>query len=485
MIDFLIDNPRCNLFAGMGLGKTVTVLTVLDTLKLTAPDELPALIVAPLRVVKTVWAKECQEWPHLHDFKVVAVVGTAAERSAALAQQADAYAINYENLPWLRRALDDRREFWPFRTVVCDESTKLKGLRASLRKSAATGKTLPAIGGTQRARVVARPAYFSTDRWINLSGTPAPNGLADLYGPQWMIDYGSRLGGSYTSFTGRWFDVDPYSHRVTPREGAQGQITERLRDCTLSLKAEDYFRLDAPIVNVVNVPLPDAARKMYRAMERDMFLELEQEGVQVEAFTAAARTAKCLQLAAGAIYTDDKGSWTEVHRAKLDALEDIIEEAAGAPVLVAYHFKSDLARLTAAFPRGKALDKNPATIDAWNAGKIPILFAHPASAGHGLNLARGGNTLVFFSLNWNLEEHEQIIERIGPVRQAQAGLNRNVFIHYLLAENTLDFEVKERLVNKSSVQDALRNALRRRDNEFMSVPRVSEGAWKQGKPTVP
>jgi SNF2 family DNA or RNA helicase len=193
-------------------------------------------------------------------------------------------------------------------------------------------------------------------------------------------------------------------------------------------------------------------------MKAEMVAELK--GHQLEAFNAAAKSMKLLQLANGAIYTDDEGNWTEAHKEKLDALASVIEEAAGAPVLVAYHFKSDLARLKKAFPKGRVLDQNPKTISDWNAGKIDLLFAHPASAGHGLNMQDGGNIIAFFGLNWNLEEHEQIIERIGPVRQMQAGHDRPVFIYYIVAVDTVDELVLDRLQTKRSVQDILLEAMR-------------------------
>ena len=203
-----------------------------------------------------------------------------------------------------------------------------------------------------------------------------------------------------------------------------------------------------------------AVRQLYRKMEREMFMQIDEH--EIEAFNAAARTMKCLQLANGAVYTDEDGNWKEVHDAKLQALEEIVEEAAGMPVLVAYHFKSDLARLTRAFPKGRTLDQNPQTLRDWNAGKIPVLFAHPASAGHGLNLQDGGNILVFFGLNWNLEEHQQIIERIGPMRQKQAGYNRPTWIYRIVARGTVDDMVLERLDTKREVQDILLDAMKRK-----------------------
>ena len=251
---------------------------------------------------------------------------------------------------------------------------------------------------------------------------------------------------------------------MEPLESSQKEIQALISDVCLSLDAKDYFDLKEPIVNKITVEMPHKARQQYRDMEKKMFLELEGHlgPTEVEALNAASKTQKCLQLANGAIYTDESKNWTEVHDAKIQALDDIIEEAGGSPVLVAYHFRHDLARLKSAFPRGVVLDANPETIRSWNAGKIPVLFAHPASAGHGLNLQDGGNIIVFFSVNWNLEEHQQIIERLGPTRQMQAGHNRPVFIHYILANDTVDFDVLERLESKRSVQDILMQAMKRR-----------------------
>ena len=205
---------------------------------------------------------------------------------------------------------------------------------------------------------------------------------------------------------------------------------------------------------MIEVTLPKAAQAQYKELEKELFFRLE-SGEEVEVFNAAALTIKCLQMANGAVYLEDGKTWRETHDAKLEALESIVEESAGASVLVAYHFKSDLARLQRHFPAGRVLDSRVETIQDWNAGRIPILFAHPASAGHGLNLQDGGNTIVFFGHWWNLEEHDQIIERIGPVRQLQAGYNRPVFIHYIVAKGTVDQLVCARRESKREVQDLL------------------------------
>jgi SNF2 family DNA or RNA helicase len=299
-----------------------------------------------------------------------------------------------------------------------------------------------------RGRALAQIAHTKVHRWTNLTGTPSPNGLKDLWGQQWFVDGGQRLGRSYTAFESRWFRPmkgDRGYHAMEPLENAQEQIQQVLRDCTISLDPADWFDLEKPIVREVYVDLPSGARRLYQDMERRMFMEIDDS--PIEALNAASRTIKCLQLANGAAYTDESGNWKEVHDEKLKALEDIVE-AAGMPVLVAYHFKSDLARLAKAFPRGRSLDQNPQTIRDWNAGKIPVLFAHPASAGHGLNLQDGGNILAVFGHWWNLEEYQQIIERIGPVRQLQAGHRRPMFIYHIVARGTVDEDVMMRRETK-------------------------------------
>jgi len=454
-VNHIIDIKRGALWAGMGLGKTVSALTAIDALYVCGAESRPTLVVAPLRVAQSTWPTEAKKWNHLRHIEVSAVVGSEKERLAALAKSSSVYAINYDNVPWLVERLIDR---WPFGTVVADESTRLKGLR--LRQ------------GKKRARALARVAHTKVDRWINLTGTPSPNGLQDLWGQTWFIDGGQRLGRTYEAFESRWFawtrPFNPadqekrYQIQQRPLPFALEQIQDRLRDVCLSINPADYFDLQKPIVNNIYVDLPSKARKLYRDMEREMFMQLE-SGCEIEAFNAASKTMKCLQLANGAVYTEkDPTKWEEVHDAKLEALESVIEEAAGAPVLVAYQFKSDLARLQRAFPQGRVLDAHDSTIQAWNLGQIPLLFAHPASAGHGLNLQDGGNILVYFGYWWDLELHQQILERIGPVRQLQSGHDRPVFIHNIIARDTIDELVIARHESKREVQDLLLEAMKAR-----------------------
>jgi SNF2 family DNA or RNA helicase len=300
-------------------------------------------------------------------------------------------------------------------------------------------------------------AHAEGSRFIGLTGTPAPNGVKDLWGQIWFLDKGERLGKTFSAFEQRWFRKGYDGYSLVPYDHTQREVEEKLRDICLTVQG---LQVDEPITTPIYVDLPRAARSAYEEMEVEMFAIINEEGV--EAPNAAVRTQKCLQIANGAIYTNDVGEWEDVHAAKLDALESIIEEANGAPVIVAYNFKHDLERLQARFRQGRVLDANPDTIRDWNAGRVSLLFAHPASAGHGLNLADGGNILAFFGVNWNLEEHMQIIERIGPMRQKQAGYDRPVHIYPILARDTVDDMVMERLSSKKSVQEILLEALKRR-----------------------
>ncbi len=436
MIEFIADNPRGALFAGMGLGKTVSVLTALDRLSL-VDDVFPALVLAPYRVAQSTWPDEVAKWPHLRHLKIAAMVGTPKERLAALHSGSQILTLNYENIGWLVEQLGPR---WPFKTVVADESTKLKSFR--LRQ------------GGKRAGMLGAKAYRSA-RWINLTGTPAPNGLIDLWGQTWFLDR-EVLGATYTAFTDRWFKQGYDGYSLLPLPHAQAEIEARIAPICTSLQAADYLALPPLIENVIRVQLPAAARNAYDEMEREMFTTLA-SGEEIEAFQIAAKTMKCLQIANGAAYIGGSNeAWEVVHDAKLDALEEIVEEAAGAPVLVAYHFRSDLERLKGRFgKRLRHLDKSAGTIRDWNDGKIPILAAHPASAGHGLNLQHGGNILAMFGHWWNLEEYQQIVERIGPTRQAQAGLNRPVFVHHIVSAGTVDELVLQRRETKATVQELL------------------------------
>lgn len=463
MIAHAIDVPRCALWAGMGLGKTSATLLSLDYRHILGEDR-PTLVLAPLRVARSTWPNEAKKWRNLRHIEVVPVVGTEKERTAALARDVAVHTCNYDNLKWL---VDYYGADWPFGTIVADESTRLKGFRGGFVTHPKTGKVFYRGGGGQRARALGRVAHSKVTRFVELTGTPSPNGLLDLWGQAWFLDAGQRLGRTIEAYKQRYFRVTPDGWGLEPLPFAQEQVQDKLRDLCLSLRSEDYFDVELPIFRTIFVDLPPAARQLYKSMEKELYMQIE--GHEVEAFNAAAKTGKCLQLANGAVYVDPMAGddehprskkWKEVHNAKLEALDSIIEESAGAPVLVAYQFRSDLARLLHAFPHGRVLDDDPQTETDWNAGKIPILFAHPKSCGHGLNLQDGGNILVFFGHDWNLEEYLQIIERIGPVRQAQAGHPRSVFVYSIVARDTVDEVVMARRESKRGVQDLLLEALR-------------------------
>ena len=451
VIDWVVDLPRNGLWVPMGGGKTVSTLTAIDHLSL-VEDVFPVLVIAPLRVASSTWPDEVTKWAHLHAMRVVPIVGTAAERRRALRQPAEVHTINYENLPWLLEKLDGD---WPFGVVIADESTKLKSFRGGFRTHATTGKNYYQGGGSTRARALGRVAH-RTPRWINLTGTPSPNGLQDLWGQGWFLDAGQRLGRTFESFKERWFQKSFDGFSIDPLPFAQEQIETALRDICLTTEVP----VEKPLFNEIRVELPDKARVQYREMERKMWTEIKAVGI--EAVNAAARSGKCLQIANGAVYDNEENkAWHEVHGAKLDALESVVEESGGAPVLVAYNFRHDLERLQRAFPGGIDLSTS-AGLRRAKGGEGRVWFAHPASLGHGVDgLQEHCNIVAFFSLNWNLEEHDQIIERVGPMRQQQAGKKRAVYVHYILATGTVDELVLDRLTNKRSVQQIMLDAMKR------------------------
>lgn len=444
IVDNILYNKRTAVFAGMGLGKTASTLEAIRQIKAVRPS-LTVLIIAPLRVAQSTWPDEVRKWDSFKDLRVSVICGSAKARRDALLADADIYTINYENIPWL---VEELKGDWFFDLIIADESTRLKGLRARQ--------------GTQRAKALAKVA-FKSEGFVELTGTPAPNGLLDLWGQMWFLDKGARLGKSFSAFQKEFFYPISRGGGATrwvewkPQEGSDKRIKRRIEDVSITVNPEDYFDVAKNIFNDIVVELPREVMRQYRKFARELYLELE-GGAEVTAANAAVKTGRLLQMASGAVYVEDgEGSdaYTVVHRAKIEALASVIEEANGAPVLCAYSYRHEVDRILKAFPYARVLDKSPQTIRDWNKGKIPLLLAHPASCGHGLNLQDGGNILVFFSCTWSLELHDQIVERIGAVRQAQAGHDRPTFVHYLVAKGTLDEAVKERLSTKRDILDVL------------------------------
>lgn len=454
LIDHIIETPRCAGFVFMGGGKTAGTLSAIMTLDL-LEEVLPVLIVAPLRVARKTWLAETQKWADFQHLTVSTIIGTAAERTAAIGRKADIYTINPENLPWLLERVPKNK----FRMIVVDESSRVKNFRGSVQEHHKTGKKFLRCDSGKQAKALAHFAW-NCERIVLLTGTPAARSLENLWAQLWFIDFGERLYRTFEQFSLRWFRPHPSGYGLEATTVAQDEIQTRIKDVCMTLEAKDWFDIREPIQTIVPVELPPQAMRAYRDMERTMFLEIE--GHEIEAMNAASKTMRLLQLSSGAIYTDDQGSWSWTHDEKIEALRSVINEANGMPVLVAYQWQSDLQRLLEAFPEGRLL-KTVKDEDDFNAGKIPILFAHPQSAGHGIDgFQYVTNIIAFFGHWWDLETRLQIIERIGPVRQLQAGLDRPVFIYDIVATGTVDELVMERHATKKSVQELLLTALAKR-----------------------
>lgn len=451
----MVGNPRCSLYAGMGTGKSSATLFTLDLLTILGNiGKSPTLVIGPARVARDTWPEEVAKWDQFKDLRIVPLSGTPKQRLDALKRKADIYTISYELAPWL---VEHFMERWPFRQVIADESDRLKsfrekkgGVNIDSKRTSKTGK---------RAHSLGLIAHNLTDRWVNLTGTPSPNGLKDLWGQQWYVDRGARLGRTYSAFMHRWFMPKWNGHGVMPLPHAEKEIHAALADCCLTIDPKDYFDLKDPIVTQVKVKLPPAAMAIYKKLERELFAELGDFG-NIEVFNAAALTNKCLQLANGAVYTDYP-NWAPIHDEKIEAVRSILAEAGGMPVLLAYQFKSDVARLKKAFPRAVELS-DAVGMKAFRAGDAPIGLAHPKSLGHGIDgLQQVTNVIIFFGHSWNLGETMQMIERAGPMRQLQAGFDRPCWVYQIIAEDTVDEAVIASQVSKTSVQTALLNAMKR------------------------
>jgi SNF2 family DNA or RNA helicase len=462
-IDHIVEHRRCALWAGMGLGKTSMTLTALDQIDMLHGDAWPALALGPLRVARKVWSDETRKWHHTAHLEISRVVGTQAEREAALKRPAHIYSMNYENVAWLRDHLEQTGRM-PFRTIISDESRKLHAFRVN--QGGAMTRALHELAWHDRIR-----------HFIELTGTPSPNGLKGLWGQLYFLDRGKRLGLTYESFENRWFAfkrvrdaVNAHKTHIQPiiLPNAHTEIHDLVKDLCLSIDARDWFDLKAPIKRVIEVEMPEPAMKLYRQMERDFFVRIENH--EIEAFNAASKSTKLLQLAGGAAYLDPDvpsdedpraRAYRVVHDAKLEALASIVEEAEGMPLLVFYSFKSDVPRIQKLFPKARVL-KSEKDEDDFKAGKIDMLLAHPKSAGHGIDgFQHVTNIAVFFNTSWDLELRQQAIERIGPTRQMQAGLERPVWLYDIVAKGTIDELVLLRHETKRSVQDLLIEATKR------------------------
>lgn len=430
---FILDHPEAAVLLGMGLGKSVISLTAVWELILDYFTVRRVLVIAPLRVARDTWPAELKKWDHLEGLTMAVAVGTKTQRLSALAQGAMVTVINRENIPWLVAHYGDA---WPFDMVVIDELSSFKNPRAKRFK--------------ELTRV--RP-YFT--RIVGLTGTPAANGLMDLWAQFRLLDGGERLGRYITHYRNRWFTPDKRNgmqvFTYKPRAGAEDEIYGAIGDMTVSMKTTDHLRLPSLTVTTHMVEMSEREARTYDELRKDLVVTLDDH--VIDAANAAALSGKLLQLASGAIYTAE-GETVAVHDRKLDALEDLIEAANGESLLVAYWFKHDKTRIQERFPQAREL-KTSADIAAWNEGEVPLALIHPASAGHGLNLQAGGHLLVWFSLTWSLELYQQANARL--FRQGQ---DQPVTITHLAVKDTLDEAVLAALDAKDTTQERLINAVK-------------------------
>ncbi|MCC8024304.1 MAG: DEAD/DEAH box helicase [Clostridium sp.] len=451
-IDRIIQIKKLGLFLDMGLGKTVTTLTAIKELKYNRFQVRRVLVIAPKKVAEGTWSREAAKWDHTRMLRVSPVLGSQAKRVKALNTPADLYIINRENVVWL---VDYYRNAWPFDMVVVDESSSFKS------HSAKRFKALASVGGR-------------IERLVELTGTPSPNGLDDLWAQIFLLDGGERLGKRYTHFRERYFQPDKrgadgmvYSYEAKP--GSEEGILERISDICISMKAEDYLQLPDVIYHEIPVELDTKSRKAYFELERQMVMELPEEDGQISVTSVAALSNKLLQLANGAVYDEDRRVH-EVHGCKVEAFMELIESLQGKPALVFYNYQHDRTRLQEALKRtGLRIRelKTPQDEDDWNARKIDVLLTHPASSAYGLNLQQGGNYVIWFGLTWNYELYTQANKRLH--RQGQ---QEKVIIHHLVCSGTRDEDVMQALQRKEDVQDWVMESLKARIRRIKDGDRV-------------
>lgn len=440
----IISDSSLGLFLDMGLGKTVITLTAINELLYHRFEVSKVLVIAPKKVAETTWSAEAQKWEHLKHLRISKLIGTAQQRIRALNTPADVYVINRENVPWL---VDYDSNAWRFDMVVLDELSSFKSNKAQRFKSLCYVR--------QHIR-----------RFVGLTGTPASNGLTDLWAQVYLLDGGERLGKNITHFRTRYCECETHGGHFTTysmKPGAEESIKAAISDICISMKTEDYLTLPDCITVDVPVILDARAKRRYEQFEKDMLLQIDEN--TLDAGTAAVLTGKLLQFANGAVYAENKNA-VEIHSCKLDVLSELIEGLNGQHVLLFYNFQHDVDRITARFAKsGLTVRQLKTDTDCrdWNNGKIDILLAHPASAGYGLNLQQGGHHIIWFGLNWSLELYEQANKRLHRQGQREA-----VIVHRLITQDTRDVDVAVAIEGKSDVQNALLEALKAKIREIKS-----------------
>lgn len=437
--DFIIRTPYAAVILDMGMGKTATTLTAINELMFDRYEVSKVLVIAPLRVANTVWSDEIEQWEELHHLRYAKIVGTPKQRRAALEQDADIYIVNRENLPWL---VEQCSPYFKWDMVVIDELSSFKSWQSKRFK----------------AFMAMRP-YMK--RIVGLTGTPSSNGLMDLFAEFKVIDGGERLGRFIGEYRSRYFDEGRRNGNIVyeyiPMDYAECQIYDKIDDITISMKAMDYLDMPELISTKKVVHLTDKETENYKQFKKEYVL-LDLEDGEVTVANAASLSNKLVQMANGAVYSDDN-QVVSLHDQKLDALEDIIEAANGEPVLIAYWFKHDLQRIEERLAKLKVKGtvlKAEDDIREWNKGNISVGLLHPASAGHGLNLQKGGHHLVWFGLTWSLELYQQTNARLW--RQGQQA--DTVVIQHIVTEGTIDEEILKALENKDAQQSRLIEAVK-------------------------
>ncbi len=440
-IERIISDPAIGLFLDMGLGKTVITLTAINDLRFNRWAVSRCLVVAPKKVAEATWQREAEQWDHLKHLRIISVLGNVQKRIRALNTPGDIWVINRENIPWL---VDYYRNSWPFDMVVLDESSSFKSSKAKRFKSIK----------------LVRPRI---QRLVELTGTPAPNGLEDLWAQIYLLDEGKRLGKTITGFREAYFTQD-WAHpgqqyrTYSPQDGAEGRIQQAISDICISMKADDYLELPDYIEDIVPVALDTKALKAYKTLERDMLLTVDTETITAQ--SAAVLNGKLLQICSGAVYDTD-GKVVEIHNCKIEAFLEVVEQLSGEHALVFYWFQHERDRLLAVLENTSLrvrVYKGPEDEKDWNAGEIDLLLAHPASCGYGLNLQAGGHHIIWYGYpNWALEIYQQANKRLH--RQGQ---KFPVIAHHLVVQGGMDEAVVDALHDKGDTQEALMQALKAR-----------------------
>ncbi|MFX3842399.1 SNF2-related protein [Streptococcus suis] len=437
--DFIIGHPYAAVILDMGMGKTATTLSAVNELMFDRFEVTRVLVIAPLRVANTVWSDEIEQWAELRHLRYSKIVGTPKQRKVALQKDADIYIVNRENLPWL---VEQCSPYFKWDMVVIDELSSFKSWQSKRFK----------------AFMAMRP-YMK--RIVGLTGTPSSNGLMDLFAEFKVIDGGERLGRFIGEFRSRYFEEGRRNGNIVyeyiPMDYAECQIQDKISDITISMKALDYLDMPELISTKKLVRMSEKEKEKYSQFKKEYVMS-ELDGLEVTAANAASLTNKLVQLSNGAVYTDDH-TVVALHEQKLDALEDILESANGEPVLVAYWFKHDLARIINRLEKLRVKSrvlKTEEDIREWNKGNVPVGLLHPAGAGHGLNLQKGGHNLVWFGLTWSLELYQQTNARLW--RQGQEA--ETVVIQHIVTEGTIDEEILKALENKDAQQERLIEAVK-------------------------